>query len=173
MIQINYIKASFQTSKPSSDFLKQNFHSFPNVKTACFEEFLNITVTLMRADFTFVNVTGAKSLNSLRKFKIYYLNISRVKQITDIKIDSISSSYRFDKKCCLKLSVFRQNLYKKNLNVKDNSKFPGITICNNAKAGRSCAIYFRSGAVNFLGFKHIEDVIRMKNLIEECLYTEV
>ena len=168
MIQINYIKASFQTSKPSSDFLKQNFHSFPNVKTACFEEFLNITVTLMRADFTFVNVTGAKSLNSLRKFKIYYLNISRVKQITDIKIDSISSSYRFDKKCCLKLSVFRQNLY-----VKDNSKFPGITIRNNAKAGRSCAIYFRSGAVNFLGFKHIEDVIRMKNLIEECLYTEV
>ena len=68
MIQINYIKASFQTSKPSSDFLKQNFHSFPNVKTACFEEFSNITVTLMRADFTFVNVTGAKSLNSLRKF---------------------------------------------------------------------------------------------------------
>ena len=125
MIQINYIKASFQTSKPSSDFLKQNFHSFPNVKTACFEEFLNITVTLMRADFTFVNVTGAKSLNSLRKFKIYYLNISRVKQITDIKIDSISSSYRFDKKCCLKLSVFRQNLYKKILMLKIIVNFQG------------------------------------------------
>ena len=125
MIQINYIKASFQTSKPSSDFLKQNFHSFPNVKTACFEEFLNITVTLMRADFTFVNVTGAKSLNSLRKFKIYYLNISRVKQITDIKIDSISSSYRFDKKCCLKLSVFRQNLHKKILMLKIIVNFQG------------------------------------------------
>ena len=113
MIQINYIKASFQTSEPSSDFLKQNFHSFPNVKTACFEEFLNITVTLMRADFTFVNVTGARSLSCLREFKIFYLKISRVKQITDIKIDSISSSYRFNKKSCLKLSVFRQNLHKK------------------------------------------------------------
>ena len=91
MIQINYIKASFQTSKPSSDFLKQNFHSFPNVKTACFEEFLNITVTLMRADFTFVNVTGAKSLNSLRKFKNFYLEISKVRQTSDIKIDSLSA----------------------------------------------------------------------------------
>lgn len=170
MFKINYIKSSFKTTPPQADFLEENFKSLSNIKIGCFDFHEKIKVTLMGSCFNFVNVTGIRSLRSLKEFYQFYLKISKTQGVSDARIDSISATYRFVKKSNVSLNVFRKKLCENQLDVKDNSKFPGITVRNTVKPGGGCAVYFRSGALNFIGFKHVCDMLEMKDLISKCMY---
>ena len=167
-MKINYIKSNFV----SSEFIKTFFVVNNNVRVGRFNEFENLTVTLMKKDFTFVNVTGAKKLSTVKLFQIFYTKLSHTYLISDLKIDSICATHKLLKTPNLSFKDFRKNLTDLNLTVKDNSKFPGVVIRNADSRKGGCAIYFRSGSVNFVGFKHIHFIQQIKEKIYQSLYSK-
>ena len=172
-MRINYLKISFKTSPPSDLFVKRYFNKNNNLRVGSFIEFKKVKITLMGAKFTFVNVTGLQSLSHAKSFKKFYLLMSGVESLSNIKIDSISATHRFPKKSEINFEDFRKKLFLLNLTVKDNSKFPGVVIRNREEVGGGCAVYFRSGSVNFVGYKHIYYIIKMKNKIEEAYFNHM
>ena len=124
----------------------------------------------MKNDFSFVNVTGAKSLTVLQSFLAFYITSSKTKIISQLKVDSIIGSHKFQKRSNVSFEELRQRLSSKELSVRDNSKFPGLTIRGFNSYKGSCCVYFRSGVVNFIGYKKTEEIVRMLKLIETCLY---
>lgn len=169
-MKINYIKSNFVTSPPCSDFIKTFFVINNNVRIGKFDQFKKLTVTLMRKDFTFVNVTGAKNLSTVKLFHDFYTKLSDTSIISDLKIDSICATHKFFKTSSISFKDFRKKLNILNLTVKDNSKFPGVVIRNVDSRKGGCAVYFRSGSVNFIGFKHIHFIQQIKQKIQQSLY---
>ena len=170
MLKINYIKAHFVTSTPNISLVNKYFRASHNIKIATFLDYGNLKVTLMGKEFQFVNVTGASQISVIENFMSFYLSKFKVKQKSGIMIDSISATYKFSSKSKLCFEQFRKNLSNFELSAKDNSKFPGVTIRNKFNPKGGCAIYFRSGSLNFIGFKHPKHIIAMKNKIKSSLF---
>ena len=172
-MKINYMKSNFVTTPPSNSFIERYFTKQRSVRLGVFREFSELKITLMRKDFSFVNVTGAKSMSTLKSFLSFYINQSRTNVLSQLKIDSIIGFHKFKKRSNIKFEDFRRSLSVKKLSVKDNSKFPGVTIRRNDLLKGSCCVYFRSGVVNFIGYKSIEEVFLILRIIESCLYSRI
>ena len=169
-MKINYFKAHFVTSEPNQSFINENFSPCRNIKIGSFEQFSEIRVTLMGKKFTYVNITGSKDVYNAVLFQRHYLELSGTNLVNGLMIDSISASHKFENKSTLSFSEFREQIVKQELSVKDNSRFPGIVIrCKLVKKG-GCAVYFRTGSVNFIGFKHLHHIYKIKNKIEKALF---
>lgn len=164
------MKTNFVTSTPSLCFLNKHFKKLSNVRIGSFENFAELKVTLMRKDFTFVNVTGAQNLAVLKKFLTFYTHLSKTRVLSSMKIDSICATHKFERTSNVSFEEFRRNLSDNHLTVKDNSKFPGLTIRDSLFSRGGCCVYFRSGAVNFIGYKHTSQMLKMLFAIEKCLY---
>ena len=169
-IKINYVKVHFLTTCPKTNLLEKYFRVVNNIKVAEFLNFPKLKITLMGRKFQYVNVTGASKLSYVISFKKYYLSLLEVEILSDISIDSISAAYKFKEKSKTSFKVFRKNLADFKLTIKDNSKFPGVVIRNNFQSKGGCAIYFRSGSLNFLEFKHPKDIFIMKEKIKSALF---
>ena len=167
-MRINYIKVNFVTTPPSSIFIKEHFTRYCNLQVGTFIQFKELKITLMGSKFEHVNVTGLRSLAYAKIFQRFYISVSNVKVISSIKIDSISATHKFENKSVISLEEFRRKLSILKLTAKDNSKFPGVCIRGEKSGG--CAVYFRSGAINFIGFKHPFYMIKMEKKIESCLF---
>lgn len=170
MMRINYMKSNFITSPPPHSFVDRYFIKQRSVRLGVFKEFKDLKITLMRKDFSFVNVTGARSMSVLKHFLSFYINHSKTNILSQLKIDSITGFHKFKNRSNIKFEDLRQSLSLKKLSVKDNSKFPGVTIRRNDLLKGSCCVYFRSGVVNFIGYKSIEEIFIMLRVIESCLY---
>ena len=169
-MKINYIKAHFITSVPLKAFLNDNFKQHGNIKIGSFEDHKEIKVTLMGRSFSFVNITGAKNIQSMLNFQNYYLLRSKTTLIRGLKIDSISATQKFLRKSKVNFEDFRRKLIDQHLAIKDSSKFPGVVIRESKLPKGGCCVYFRSGSLNFIGFKHADQMYKIKRKIESALF---
>ena len=169
-MKVNYIKVHFLTSSPQLSLINRHFTACNNTRIGVFTQYASIKVTLMGNKFEYVNVTGATSFSYLMEFKNFYISKFKVQLRSEIKIDSICATFRFENKSQVSFEQFRKNLSRFQLNVKDNSKFPGVVIRNKSNTKGGCAIYFRSGSLNFVGFKHAKEIMLMKEKIQRSLF---
>ncbi len=164
-LRVNYLKASFKTDEPSRDFVSEWFVSHGQLYTGVLPECNHVKITLMGNGCKHVNVTGVRTVQELDDIYNVYTHHAHVKPLSYPKIDSISASCKINRMCMLNFDQYRTNLADSNFHVSDHPKFSGITIRKSSDP-RKVITLFPSGSINFIGYKHFNQV---KHVCEEVI----
>lgn len=167
-MKINYVKGSLLTSNPILSDIEPFFKQKGCLKIGKFDFFPKATITLMGKYYSHMNITGVNSFDGLRLVVDFYCEKFNVTEETQLKIDSISASARIEKTKNENSFLIREKLVLAGFTIKDHPKFPGISL-KNKLFGKAVCVYFRSGKINFVGFKDFNKIVDGFNLVQDLM----
>ncbi len=171
-IKLHYIKASFKSSIQSKDYIARCFTKRKNILIGFSPSLKHVKITLMGKNMQYVNLTGAKSLTEVNLvFNEYILNSKSI-TISYPRVDSISAGCKFNRRRLFSFEDCRVNLSTAGFIVNDHSIFNGVTIRKCDDSRKVCTL-FQTGSLNFIGFKHYNEINKMNVLILKCILKTV